>query len=368
MGSTAASKATAPGVDAQVAIRAATTAPVSKASGLLRPGALLRTGHAVRSPNKRYTLLMQTDGNLVLYRGRTALWGSGTEGHPGASALMQTDGNLVIYSKAKTALWNTATYAHNGAYLAVQNDGNLVIYGKAGKALWWRAVYNQLLQAGEILKPGQAVLSASRRYTLLMQTDGNLVLYRGKTALWSSVTGGNPGGYAAMQTDGNLVVYSASGTALWSSVTGGNAGAHLAVQDDGNLVMYSKAGKALWWRNIYIATLPEGYKLDGGQAVVSANREYFLTEQTDGNLVLYKGSVTGGPHKVVWAMPAKTLPGGGAYALMQTDGNFVVYSKSQHPVWSTATAPGAGAFLAVQNDGNLVLYSAADKPLWSTGT
>ena len=51
-----------------------------------------------------------------------------------------------------------------------------------------------------------------------MQGDGNLVVYRGSTALWHSHTNGNPGAWLAVQTDGNLVVYAGT-RPLWSSGT-----------------------------------------------------------------------------------------------------------------------------------------------------
>jgi hypothetical protein len=278
----------------------------------------------------------------------------------------QSDGNLVLL-KGKTALWSTATMGNKGAYLEVLNNGNLVVYSKTGKTLWWRSIYNAVLPSGYVLSKGEAVLSLNRKYTLLMQTDGNLVLYRGKTALWGAGTEGHAGAYAVMQTDGNLVVYSSARKELWSTATNGNPGAYLAVQNDGNLVLYSKSGKALWWPKIYVSFLPDGYKLGTNQAVVSQNRQYFLTEQADGNLVLYRGSVTGGSRTALWGMPV-TPPGDGSYAMMQTDGNFVVYNRNEKFVWATNTSGNPGAYLAVQNDGNVVIYTSAGKAIWSTRT
>lgn len=55
-------------------------------------------------------LVMQRDGNLVVYLGHKALWSSGTWGHPGARLVLQRDRNLVIYSAAGRALWATGTY------------------------------------------------------------------------------------------------------------------------------------------------------------------------------------------------------------------------------------------------------------------
>lgn len=89
------------------------------------------------SPNGSYTLVMQSDGNLVLYvRGGGALWSSRTANHPGATAWMQGDGNLVVYSPSGAALWSSGTSGHSGSGLSVQNDGNVVIYSPTGVALW----------------------------------------------------------------------------------------------------------------------------------------------------------------------------------------------------------------------------------------
>jgi hypothetical protein len=57
-----------------------------------------------------------------------------------------------------------------------------------------------------------------------------------------------------------------------------------------------------------------------------------------------------------------------ARAIMQGDGNFVVYDVEDGvavPVWSTNTAGNPGAYLNVQDDGNMVIYSATHAVLWS---
>lgn len=110
-----------------------------------------------------------------------------------------------------------------------------------------RAGGESYLFPNEYLYPGQQIV-VSCYYRLVMQTDGNLVLYSRSTPLWASNTVGR-GGYATMQSDGNLVVYGDSGRAVWASNTAGNAGAYLVLQGDRNLVIYSAAGRALWASN-----------------------------------------------------------------------------------------------------------------------
>jgi hypothetical protein len=102
------------------------------------------------------------------------------------------------------------------------------------------------LTANQQLTTGQALDSANGSYGLNMQGDGNLVLYQGSTALWSSGTAGTAAARAVMQGDGNFVLYNNSGSAVWSSKTSGNTGAYLEVQNDGNVVIYSATGTALW--------------------------------------------------------------------------------------------------------------------------
>lgn len=82
-------------------------------------------------------------------------------------------------------------------------------------------------------------------YRLTLQYDGNLVLYRGTHAMWSSRTNGKPVSYLAMQSDGNLVLYDRNDHAVCSTRTYNHPGAFLAVQDDGNLVIYYQ-GNAIW--------------------------------------------------------------------------------------------------------------------------
>jgi len=90
------------------------------------------------SADGRYTLTMQSDGNLVLYYLKSnpfhALWQSHTAGSGADGAVMQSDGNLVIYRRG-VPLWASNTHGHPNATLVMQNDGNAVIYHN-GVALW----------------------------------------------------------------------------------------------------------------------------------------------------------------------------------------------------------------------------------------
>ncbi len=95
----------------------------------LNPGETLRRGEHLTSANGQYKLLMQRDGNLVLYGPRNQpLWSSNTQGTPVEECMMQRDGNLVLYLRDGQPVWASSTEGNPGSFLLLQNDGNLVVY------------------------------------------------------------------------------------------------------------------------------------------------------------------------------------------------------------------------------------------------
>src|SRR5687768_11402669 len=96
---------------------------------ILQPGESMVRGETISSNNGNYDLVMQDDGNLVLYRDSDdrALWASGTHGDAVSQVVMQHDGNLVVYG-FPNPLWASDTWGKPGSYLVVQDDGNVVIY------------------------------------------------------------------------------------------------------------------------------------------------------------------------------------------------------------------------------------------------
>ena len=222
----------------------------ASAPSSLSAGQQLRAGQYLLSPNGRYDLVMQTDGNLVEYNGAgQPLWATNKLG-TGNWAVMQSDGNLVVYTASGQPLWSSNTYGFNGSTLVLQDDSNLVIY--QAHPIWDRysGYGGERLQPGWTLTTGQYLLSPNHQYRLLMQSDGNLVEYNSANQpVWATYTFGQ-GNFAEMQSsDGNFVVYTPSDHPLWNSATRGHAGAYLQLQSDDNLVIYQSA-TALWdWRS-----------------------------------------------------------------------------------------------------------------------
>lgn len=102
----------------------------------LFPDQTLSGGTALVSANGQHRAEMQGDGNFVVYRANgTPKWASGTDGRAIGGVIMQGDGNLVMYDPGGP-VWSSGTHGHPGAFLVMQDDGNLVIYDPNGTPLW----------------------------------------------------------------------------------------------------------------------------------------------------------------------------------------------------------------------------------------
>lgn len=111
-----------------------------------------------------------------------------------------------------------------------------------------------------------------------------------------------------------------------------------------------------------------------GEYLVSPDRTARALLQDDGNLVVYKKQADGSD-KMVWA--THTYDGNtlgkllGAKLIVQEDHNLVLYTKEGAPAWATNTHErGTGrATLALGDEGILVLVDEAEPPvaLWNSG-
>jgi hypothetical protein len=219
----------------------------------------LYVGDSLKSNNGHHVLIMQTDGNLVQYTNGTAVWHTATSGR-GAVAAGFEWGHLSIRIQPsliqEITLWSSDTTGNAGGVLRMQDDGNLVIYSATGVALWDRingklqrpSVAPSVLTPGSTLSLGGKMTSQDGRYQLVLEANGDLVHSNteGSMAFWHTSTANRGAIKLVMQTDGNLVIYTAANVPLWHAGTYGNPGAYLIVQTDGNAVIYTAANRPLW--------------------------------------------------------------------------------------------------------------------------
>jgi surface antigen len=154
-----------------------------------------------------------------------------------------------------------------------------------------------------------------------------------------------------LQRDGNFVVHDAHGNVLKSTDSGGHVrGTYsLALREDSDLDIYSPGGHILWSNMTANDRLRAHEQLHATQFLRSSDLRYQLIMQRDGDLAIYDtkdGSLrwdtgTDQPNSRV---------------VMGPGGSLTVYGPQDRELWSTRTSGLPGAYAILQTDGNLVIY------------
>ena len=220
----------------------------------LEQGGRLDRGQSVVSPNGRYALTFQWDGDLVETAAGMVVWesGTGSGSAPPSYAYLGLDGRLVVEGQTGGERWSTPeAESANGAFsLGVDDNGQITIRAGDGTLVWSGPYQSQYvgdrLLVGQVLSKGQSLMSQDGRFTLDFQQDGNLVVHAWTTlrygqAIWSSGTQGQDVDSAYLQPDGSFVIKDADGSTAWSSGSKNPLWGDysMVMQNNGNLVAYT---------------------------------------------------------------------------------------------------------------------------------
>lgn len=117
---------------------------------------------------------------------------------------------------------------------------------------------NCVLESSNYLTTNQYLISANKKFFVLMQNNGNFVIYKGsgpadnQGMVWASNTNRQTGDYfSAMQADGNFVIYNGTGPAdnrgvVWAYNTVSTDAQRLVLLDNGRLVALDSLGQIVW--------------------------------------------------------------------------------------------------------------------------
>ena len=228
-------------------------------------GDQLLRGEGFSSPNNNYRLVLQNgDGNVVLYdlstEPPTPKWASQTQGTGANSLRLQHDGNLVLRDSSGSPIWSSGTTGSDFESLRLFNDGSLVLFHEGNKV--WSVfdsgdhdddVRRANLLEQERIFPGEAIYSPNGTHELVLEPDGNLVIYDlvNGSDEWSTDTQGDPN-RLVLQNDGNLVLYGTNDVSLWASHTRGEGANELDLTNDGELRLLNPSGYVVWKANSYV--------------------------------------------------------------------------------------------------------------------
>lgn len=105
-------------------------------TSVLAPGYILRADEKLIAPTGEF-LRMGATGNLIVWRGKTPLWQTGTKS-PGAFARVDLNGNLAVYDAHSRMLWSAGATDTGPTRLVAGKGGVVALTGSYG-TLWTTA-------------------------------------------------------------------------------------------------------------------------------------------------------------------------------------------------------------------------------------
>ncbi|KAN0037567.1 hypothetical protein ACTFIV_002920 [Dictyostelium citrinum] len=248
-------------------------------SYFLQEGQILNSdnNYLLRDKNRRHSLVIKNDGNLVIYKNDIAgapttaiLWQTGKTGGKSEYHFYVTeDGDLKVEeSHSKRIMWQTNNGLHKNQgkfFVQLSITGQLLVCNKNRWVVWatqsihptnqkingpFSEVPNILLQ-NQLLKSDVndgILFDKTNNYFLKMQSDGNIVIYQkdgsNNNVVWASHTNVGPSRgpfHLKMQDDGNLCAYDNKNAYLWGTGTNGKGykGQYWAeVKSNGQLIVH----------------------------------------------------------------------------------------------------------------------------------
>lgn len=214
--------------------------------------------------------------------------------------------------------------------------------------------------------------------TVVLTTGASAFASAGTNATWYSP---NRRYQLTLSSLGNLSIYdTVEHRTTWQTNTGiaynySTDSFSITLKNDGTFALYqthryARTGVEIWNAQTATGAISNGYSLrlgnDGELYLYFADRKQSLFSTKSEISCTATGNTCLRPSQCL------TSPNRTYRAIMQTDGNFVVYRRANGKdtaVWSTNTANNNNnGFLSLQKDGNLVIYTSANKSRWSSGT
>ncbi|KAJ6704729.1 G-TYPE LECTIN S-RECEPTOR-LIKE SERINE/THREONINE-PROTEIN KINASE RLK1 [Salix purpurea] len=161
---------------------------------------------------------------------RTIVWSADRNNlvQSGSTVQLTADGQLVLNYQSGTQIWTTPELGGSGAaYGAMLDTGNFVLAGQAGANLWQSfdqptdtlLPTQNLNPGGELIAPYLEKNYLDGRFKLILQRDGNLVMYTiaypltASNAYWSTGTRGS-GHQLIFNQSGLMYLVATNGTIL----------------------------------------------------------------------------------------------------------------------------------------------------------
>ena len=308
-------------------------------------------------------LIMQSDGNLVLYDGSgNTKWQSGKpssyypKNTPYYWLVYESNNNLVVYDIANdyNVIWQSHTNELNLNKFILSNDCTLKLLDN-NNVVWMQPPppngyifpYGNKMTPGQRLFAGQYILNGTSK--LIMQQDGNLVLYNNDVISWQSNTINTLNSpyklpyFFIYHSQGNLIIYDTNNVAVWESHTSGVPSDSLTLTNNGYLKLTKSNNTVIQWikpdctgpnnpnYTFQSKSLSKGDELHQCQGIQTNNNK--LVMQSDGNIVLYDA---GGNN--IWTNTVNTGTYYQPYKFVYDTNSYVGIFDQSNLTWNSSTS------------------------------
>jgi len=221
----------------------------------LKAGERLGVNERISSESGIFSLVMQDDWTVALYKFSNVIWSSGKFSAPSRSSPQlffdPQDGVIKIQSAdasiSRPLNPKNPNYSGNRAYLTITNSGEIKIFDSESGLKLWTPLYS--LPAPTVFpygfSPENVMVSENEIYTLALEKDCNLVLYEQSLPIWhrSALTESNKRRMycrlSSLNSDGTLTPtsYSAGDRPIISPIRSSTGRASLIIKNNGVLVI-----------------------------------------------------------------------------------------------------------------------------------
>lgn len=229
--------------------------PVESLKTTLKAGEILTSEDLdmLESPDAKTHLMLQKDGNLVMFQGGKSIWASDTEGEKDDYYLkLEPQGALRIYNSKNEYYRDVVHFlGESGDWrLHTNNNGVLYLTNPDGILRWTSLghVYGTSIASGTVIPSPFGIVSPDWNTFMAMRDDGQLVIYKGHETIggFSHATG--EGRNLRFTDTGALQLANHHGEVLHTMFEGASTkGTYTAwVTNDGKISVKEKNGRELW--------------------------------------------------------------------------------------------------------------------------
>ena len=304
------------------------------------------------SQNEKYTLLLQSNGNLGIFPSSSI----GTFTNENSA----TKANSISLVTGKSMLESCQSISSvNGMYeLLLQSDGNLILYSKYGSSNSDCKVTNTSSIIWSSKSKNGSMYTSTNTITnpfLTIQSDNNLVLYgyingsSQQSVLWTANTENTQSDTLQVFNTGNFSVFdSTTGYVFYDSNSTYNAGDSASATPltsiyagECNFESTSQGTAGISTRKMIWSAMSYTYQISN----------ISLVFEEDGNLALYVGYNTVNP-SVLWSTETSTT--GSDTAILTNKGTLMVYNSNNGRIFFESSV-GKNSLSANNNPNNYIL-------------